>query len=121
MTVGIRTTAEKLFRKWWAIVNTQRTDKLTESELDVMSKLLYIDYLYSHHSREKRNIIIFHSETKKRIRESLNNMSKQTFNNILLKLRKKNLITLDSINITIPRIVDNKFSINITFEITEND
>jgi hypothetical protein len=92
-------------------------NKLKPIEVDILAKLLYIDDLYGHLSKELRDSILFTQETKKRIRQSLHNMSEASFNNVMLKLRRKKMITKNSLLAKVP--LDKKTnSIEITYILT---
>lgn len=118
MQVVIPTDKEKIFRQYLTIVNpTLGANKLKPIEVDVLAKLLYIDDLYGHLSKELRDSILFTQETKKRIRQSLSNMSEASFNNVMLKLRRKKMITKNSLLAKVP--LDKKTnSIEITYILT---
>lgn len=91
--------------------------KLTGIEISVLDKLLYVDYLYKHLTKENRDSILFHQETKKRMVKSLS-ISKASFDNILSKLRKKGMIKGQSLVTRVP-IVNNKIELGFRLEIED--
>lgn len=120
MVINIPTTYDKVFKQYLTIVNSLLSDskKLTKIEIDVLDKMLYIDNLYKHLPKDKRDIILFHRSTKDRIQESLLNMSKNSFNNVLNKLRNKGMIVGRSIKIHVP-IVDGKIKMEFNIDISD--
>lgn len=117
----IKTTEEDIFEQYLHLVNPiLGANKMKPIEIQVLAKLLLIDYMYKHLPQEDRNIILFDKETKIKIRLSLLNMSEASFNNIMMKLRKKKLITKEKILLKVP-IKDNKITINYTLELDDRD
>ena len=115
----INTTTDKIFEMYLTLINPILGDNsLKPIELQVLSKLLEIDYMYKHLSKEDRNIILFNKETKIRIRQSLLNMSEASFNNIMMQLTKKKLVTREKLLLQVP-IKDNE--ININYKLKLND
>jgi len=107
MEINISTNKDKIFKQYLAILNTVlRTKKMTNLELEVLSKLLYINYLYKHIEKKQRDKILFHKNTKERIRQSLGNLSKHSYNNIITSLRKKGIISKKELLISAPLIND---------------
>lgn len=119
MTRIIPINTDKAIKKYLQLANAiQDQNKLKPVELDVLAKLCYINSLYSHLDKDNRNIILFHPTTKKKIRESVNNLSQASLNNILSSLRKKKLITSKELLLNIP-IKDNQLVFNLTFNLNE--
>ena len=125
MIINIPTTYDKVFLQYLTIINSLLSSekKLTKIEMLVLDKMLYIDNLYKHLPKDKRDIILFHKNTKEKIRESLLNMSNCSFNNVFHKLRAKGMIDYTSMKIHVP-IVNGKikmeFNINIKDDSKEN-
>ena len=123
MVINIPTSYNKVFRQYLTIVNglLSESKRLTKIEIDVLDKMLYIDNLYKHLPKDKRDIIVFHKDTKAKIRESLLNMSNSSLNNIFSKLNSKGMISNKSIKIHIP-IVDNKIKLefNLLIDIIDD-
>lgn len=108
----IKTTEENIFEQYLTLINPiLGANKLKPIEISVLAKLLYIDYKYKHLSQADRDTIIFAKETKIRIRLSLLNMSEASFNNIMMKLRQKKLITKEKLLLKVP-IKDGEININ---------
>lgn len=120
MIININTNSSNIFKQWLTIMNTilSKDKKLIPSELEVLAKILYIDYLYKHLTKEQRDKLLFHKETKLKIRESLLNMSDNSFKNILSKLNKKGFIDYHSLKVKVP-LVDN--IIDIQFKLKLED
>lgn len=115
----ISTTEEQIFDQYLTLINPiLGSNKMKPIELQVLAKLLYIDYKYKHLSQVDRNTILFAKETKMKIRLSLLNMSEASFNNIMMKLRQKKLITREKLLLKVP-IKDGE--ININYKLKLND
>lgn len=119
MLININTSTKDIFKQYLTIINTilSKEKRLIPSEIEVLAKILYIDNLYKHLPKEKRDSIIFHKETKLKIRESLYNMSINSFKNILSSLNKKGYIDYKTLKFTVP-IIDN--NIDIEFKLKLN-
>lgn len=102
--IEIPASEETIFKYYLQIINSvlSKERKLTGIEIDVLEKILQIDYKYRHHSKEKRDKIIFNRITKERIRAEVYNISEASFNNILMKLRNKGFITKDALKVVVP-------------------
>lgn len=98
MVINIPTTKQNIFKQYLHILNpVLGKNKLTPTEIEVMSKFLLIQSLYPHLTEEQLGLIALHPQTRKKIRVSIKEESKleisaNTFNNILLTLRKKQFI-----------------------------
>lgn len=118
MEINIDTNLAKIFKQYLAILNTVlRTKKMTNLELEVLSKLLLVNYKYSHIEKSQRDKILFHKNTKQRIRESIGNLSKHSYNNIITSLRKKGVISKKELLISAPL---NNNEIVLTFKLKIN-
>jgi hypothetical protein len=118
--INIPTTVDSIFKQYITIVNgvLSKKNRLTSLEIDILDKMLYIDYRYKHLSKDKRDAIIFHPETRKKIISSVYEMSTASYWNIITKLRKKGMIDGRSLKIYIP-IEDNKIKLQFNLIITE--
>lgn len=120
MVINIPTDKSKIFKQYLNIVNPiLGKKKLTSTEIEVFSKLLLIKYLYSNLDEETIQTICFHSDTKKKIRESIKEesnivLSEASFNNVILSLRKKEFI-INKLIKDIPSYTDK--GISITFNL----
>jgi hypothetical protein len=119
MKVNIPTTRELVYRQYLSILNSVLGSKrhLDPKEIDILSKLLYIDHKYKHIPKEKRDVLIFHTETRKRIRQALG-ISTQVFNNKLSSLRKKKFIAKNNLLIQVP---ESNNIITLEFNLTVHD
>lgn len=115
MNITIRSKEVEIYKYYLIIINSLRPVKLFQVEIDVLSRLMYIDNKYQQYDKLKRDLIIFSTEAKKQIRESLENMTEKHFNATMYNLRKKGLISKDSLLINTPKLVND--SLNITFNI----
>ena len=120
MIINIPSSYTKVYKQYLTLINglLSSNKRLTNIEIDVLDKLLYISNLYKHLPKDKIDIILFHSTTKSKIRESLGNISVYSYNNILTKLRKKGYIVNNELKIFIP-IINN--TIKLEFNININD
>jgi UDP-3-O-acyl-N-acetylglucosamine deacetylase len=118
--IPINTSEELIFKQYLTIINgvLSSEKRLTNIEIDILEKLLYIDNLYKHLDKEKRDKILFHKTTRQKIREEVYNISTQSFNNVLTKLRKKGMIEGNSLKVRVP-IKDNKIELTFKLEIKE--
>jgi hypothetical protein len=98
MKINIPTTRELVYKQYLTILNPVfgKARHLDPQEIEILSKFLYINYKYKHLDDSKRNTLLFHTETRKRIRLALG-ISVQVFNNKLTSLRKKKFITKDKL------------------------
>lgn len=118
--IKIPTDISKIFKQYLYLINglLSKEKKLNKVEIEILDKLLYIDHLYKDQPKDRRDKILFHSETKNRIRESLDNLSRASFDNTLSSLRKKGMIVGKSLKINIP-LVDNKIEIGFKLDLNE--
>jgi hypothetical protein len=114
----IPSTQNNIFKRYLCIVNGMLSSKsrLTELEIEVLDKMLVVDYMYRNYTKEKRDKIIFNNITKDKIREEVYGISKFSYNNILTKLRKKGFIIGNTLNTVVP-IIDNKIELTFKLEI----
>ena len=114
--IQIPSTRDDIFKKYLQIINGVLSEekRLTKIEIDVLEKMLLIDYIYKHRSKEDRDKIIFNNITKSKIRIETYNMSEASYNNVLTKLRKKGFITKKSLRVIVPIVND---EIDLTFKL----
>lgn len=112
MNLKVNLSPERAIKKYLQVSNAiLEQNKLTPIELEVLLKLLVIAYSNKDIPKDKRDVIIFHQSTRKQIKTELK-ISDASFNNIMTSLRKKNLITKESLNLNLP-IKNNKLNINL--------
>lgn len=116
--INIQSSEDQIFRQYLQLINglLSKERRLTGIEIDVLEKMLLINYLYRRYPKEKRDEILFNRITKEKIRSEVYNISEQSFNNILMKLRQKGYITKKSLIVDVP-IVDGKISLIFNLEI----
>ena len=93
--ITIHSSPDQFFDTYTSIV-FKPVKGLSPTEVSVFSELLRQNWTYHHIPMTERNIFIFRTENKKIIRDKLK-LSKGTFYNIMASLRKKELITYDTI------------------------
>lgn len=112
---NLNVTEKTLFIKW--IELTKPLHKLAEQPSKVLALLLYYRFLYSRDINDDKLLwkIVFDYDTKSKIKEELN-IKDGTFQNILTTLRKRNIITDNTIVSTyIPSIENNSKEFKIIF------
>lgn len=100
MNIPIKTTKEKLFKYYLMLINPTIGDsKLSNTEIEVLSRLLLIDYLYKDLPQSDKNLLLFHSKTRNQILLDIAsnnpNFSKAVFNNTITSLKKKGFLSGD--------------------------
>ena len=106
---------KEAFNKWLEL--TRSFSKLTNQEISLLGSLLYHRHLISKDVKSEMyiNKLLFSTDTKRQIRESLG-LKPQIFLNLLSNLRSKKVIELDSIKTgLIPKISNN--TLKVVFEI----
>lgn len=88
---------EQFFKIWLVIL--QPFLKIRNKELELLAKLLYHRYLISQEVKNKEMLdeLLFSSKTRKHIMKELD-IKEYSYNNLLSSLRKKNIVTDNSIN-----------------------
>jgi hypothetical protein len=122
MTIPISTTKDKIFKQYLTIMNgiLSSDRKLSGLEIDVLEKMLYIDYCYGHLPKDKRDIILFHKKTKDKIRESVYGISTNSLNNVFTQLRKKGAIVGKSLRLNVP-IKEGKIVLEFKLELNAEE
>lgn len=115
--VDLNVTPKQFFRYYLEVLKPLHN--ITPRESDVLSRLLYYDFLYSNYDEKVRNKVIFDYDTKAQIREELN-MTVHQFLNVLKSLRKKGALKGESINDNFKVYPDNPFAITFQFTITDD-
>lgn len=135
MVIPIETSKEDLFKYYLLIVNTILGDKkLSNTEIEVLARLLLVDHIYRHLPNEDRNLLIFHSKTRNQILLDIANynpnFSKAVFNNTITSLKKKNILIGNKrdlkLNFSNPiaksiEKIKNKQSFKVTFDLYGQD
>lgn len=119
MTIPISTTIDKIFKQYLVLMNgvLSREKRLSNLEIDVLEKMLYIDHIYRHLPKNNRDKILFHTKTRERIRESVYNISPNSYNNVLSKLRKKGMLIGNTLGVTNPLKDKDKVVIEFRLEL----
>lgn len=93
MVIPIKTDVRSYFRQALELIKAfPPLNILRNKELDVLSELLYYNYKHRAVPSTDRGKIIFDYATKIEMREYLNEMDEQNFNNHLTALRKKGIL-----------------------------
>lgn len=113
--INIKGSKQELFEVYLNTINWTLTEPLTESELKVLSYLLYYNNIYYKEIKSDsiRYDLLFSSTIKKKIREEFD-IEPQKFEVYLNKLRKKNIITDNQLSEKIVIYLDNKLEVRIT-------
>jgi hypothetical protein len=105
---------DNIYEAYLTFINNIFGDnKLTDLEIRILGTLMMIKNKYKHLEAEKLNKLLFHKETKKKIREYLS-ISEAVLNNTTKTLRAKNFLKFDKIIIPNPEIVNNRLEITFT-------
>lgn len=122
MIIPIKTSRDKILEQYLTLINPiLGTNRLTNIEIKVLSKLLQAKFTYEKLGKDLCNKLVFHEETKKQIRQVISEEIKSVYsvssmNNAILSLRKKGLIVGTDIQIAIP-IKDNKIKLEFLLEV----
>lgn len=87
--IRISTIKEKFFLQYVTLLYPFH--KMREKQIQVLAQLMYYNDKYKHLEEEVREKMLFDSDTKAKIRQSLK-MSEGSFNNNMSELRKKKAI-----------------------------
>jgi hypothetical protein len=126
MKIEISNTRDKIIEQYYTLVNPfLGKNRLGPVEIKVLSKMALIYNTYQHLGEEAANLLLFHTQSRKQIREAvakdlMSAFSRNSHEAILSRLRKKGLITKTKI-VYLPPIKDNKISIDIKLSIVNND
>lgn len=118
INLPIKTTKSKFFRQVLEVLRSfPPINKLSPKELDLLAEFMKQNNELTDIPVNKRRILVFSTENRKEIMDTLN-MSQAVFNNNLSKLRKVGVITRNNDLIPLLNISDiNNFSINIKFNV----
>jgi predicted transcriptional regulator len=111
---------QELFLAYLKAINWTLTEQLTDSELEVLSYLVYYNNFYASEikSDEIRYDLLFSSSTKKKIREEFN-IDSQKFETYLNKLRKKGVIEGNTLSKRIVITMQDKLEVTFTMSVKE--
>ncbi len=92
MVINVETTEDKYFRQVLELLKPLPPfNKLADQVLDVLAQFLYYNHKYKHIEKVIRFKVLFDYDTKVSMREAVN-MTEARFNNILMLLRKENIL-----------------------------
>jgi hypothetical protein len=112
--IPIKTTKERFYREFLQLFRSLPPfNKLRSREVDVLSQIMYQNNKYSNIQMKTRPLVVFSTEVRKEMRESIG-ISEEIFNNNLSGLRKHKLITED--NKLIPFLESILFDDNFTLQ-----
>ena len=111
---------QELFLAYLKAINWTLPEQLTDSELEVLSYLVYYNNFYAAEikSDEIRYDLLFSSSTKKKIREEFD-IDAQKFETYLNKLRKKGIITNNALSKQVVITIDDKLEVRFTMALKE--
>lgn len=111
---------QELFLAYLKAINWTLPEQLTDSELEVLSYLVYYNNFYAAEikSDEIRYDLLFSSSTKKKIREEFD-IDAQKFETYLNKLRKKGIITNNALSNKVVITMEDKLEIRFTMAVKE--
>lgn len=113
MIITIPTTKLKYFRQGLQVIrDIPPLNDLSNRELDVLSHLLYYNYLYKDIAENLREKLVFDYEVRVAIRDSIG-ISEPVLNNLISSLKKKGIIKGKKI---IPSILLNPDNPDIVFK-----
>jgi hypothetical protein len=109
-----------LFLAYLKSINWTLPEQLTDSELEVLSYLVYYNNFYAAEikSDEIRYDLLFSSSTKKKIREEFD-IDTQKFETYLNKLRKKQIIVNNTLSSRVVITAEDKLEIRFTMAVKE--
>ena len=125
MIIPIKTNRDKILEQYLTLINPILGDKkLTNIEIKVLAKLLEAKAMYSKLGKDLCNKLVFHEDTKKKIREVIGEELKVVYsvssmNNVISALRKKGIVKGNSIEFAIP-IKEDKIELTFVLE-AKND
>lgn len=94
---------------------------LRQAEINVLAEIMKQNYNYRNIKEHVRRNIIFSQETKNEMCENLG-ISRDSFNNNISILRKKNILNADNTLIKVLNIFpDKEFTFNVTFKLENNE
>lgn len=94
---------------------------LRQAEINVLAEIMKQNYNYRNIKEHVRRNIIFSQETKNEMCENLG-ISRDSFNNNISILRKKNVLNPDNTLIKVLNIFpDKEFTFNVTFKLENNE
>lgn len=125
MIIPIKTSKDKILEQYLTLINPILGDnKLTNIEIKVLAKLLEVKAMYSRLGKELCDRLVFHEDTKRKIREVIGEELKVVYsvssmNNVISSLRKKGIIKGNSLEFAIP-MKDDKIELTFVLE-AKND
>jgi hypothetical protein len=124
LLIPIKSSKDKIIEQYLTIVNPiLGSKKLSSIEIKVLSKLLEVKAMYEGLGEDLCNKLIFHQETKKRVRQVIGEELKSVFsvssmNNVITSLRKKGIIEKTKLKFNLP-IKDSKIQVLFRFEVDD--
>jgi hypothetical protein len=111
---------QELFLAYLKSINWTLPEQLTDSELEVLSYLVYYNNFYAAEikSDEIRYDLLFSSSTKKKIREEFD-IDAQKFETYLNKLRKKQVIVNNTLSSRVVITMQDKLEVRFTMSVKE--
>lgn len=122
MTLKVKVSKEKIYKKLFSYLAIENNWNLTSTDLDIANELFLMNYslLNTMKDFDLRMDKLFSKETKDNLYTKLN-LSYNTFNNSLTKLRKIGLIQYNKLHKNISNINIDKGEITLTINMLIND
>lgn len=118
--ININTDAKKFFKQYLNIIRPLLVPRLSNGELNILSELLYLNYLHKDVSPGIRGKLIFDYDNKIAIVDSLDS-SLSTVNNAITSLRKKGYIAGRELKKDIIVLPNESFKLGFNFTIKDNE
>lgn len=122
----IDTNEELVYEQYFTLVNPLfGKNKLSKTEIKVLSKFYQVYFRYKHLGDKLVNELLFHQETRLRIRQSVGRdlnteFSKYSMNNIVYWLKRKGFISKKNELVHVIPMKNNIIDINLRFKV-KND
>lgn len=119
---SIDTTVPAFFRLW--LVFLQPFHKMTDSQMDIVSFLLYERYKLKLKIKDEEYIdeLLLTSDNRKKLKERMGYATNQVLSNALNKLREKGVLKGNSINrALLPNIEDEPDNFKLVFNFNINE
>ena len=115
--VDLKPTLKEFFRQYLEVLSPLHN--ITSREADVLSHLLYYNFIYSNYPEKLKNKAIFDYDTKAQIQEDLD-MTVHQFLNILKALRRKGIVKNEKIDKSFQVFPDQQFQVSYKFDIQDD-
>jgi hypothetical protein len=125
--VKINSNEELIYEQYFSLVNPLfGKNKLSKTEIKVLSKFYQVYFRYHHLGEKIVKDLLFHSETRLRIRQAVGRdlnttFSKYSMNNTVYWLRRKGFISKGNELVHRIPMKSKTIDVNIRFKLVDND